>query len=145
MQTQKPESFEGKSHAQVVRLDISELRVSLDRIARELTTIRELTSQYVNFMRNAETEIPEFMRRFMNYMHDLHDVRYMYEELGHVAPPHLLREMERTDDRLRQLLNTLHEGGGAFEKVRREMADDPENRWDHTRFLPKQEKKDEAR
>ena len=27
--------------------------------------------------------------------------------------------------------------GGTFEKVRREMAQDPENRWDHTRQLTK--------
>jgi hypothetical protein len=86
---------------------------------------------------NAEQEVPEFMRRFANYMHDLHDIRYMYEELGHPTPLHMLREMERCDDRFRQLLHRLHTDGGAFEKVRRDMASDPDNRWDHTRFLPK--------
>jgi hypothetical protein len=111
--------------------------IELKRIARELTTIRELTSKWVNAMVAAEEEIPESMRRFMNYMHDVHDVRYMYEELGHPVPSHLLRETERLDDRYRQLLLKLHTDGGTFEKVRRDMADDPLNRWDHTRFLDK--------
>jgi hypothetical protein len=118
----------------------------LERIAREQKTVRELTSKFVYAMiENAEQEVPEFMRRFANYMHDLHDIRYMYEELGHAPPVHILREMERCDDRYRQLLTKLHTDGGAFEKVRREMAADPENRWDHTRFLPTQEKTDETR
>jgi hypothetical protein len=109
----------------------------LNRISREVTTTRELTSKFVNSMIDAEVEIPESMRRFMNYMHDVHDVRYMYEELGHPVPAHLLRETERLDDRYRQLLTKLHTDGGTFEKVRRDMADDPLNRWDHTRFLDK--------
>jgi hypothetical protein len=83
----------------------------------------------------AESEIPEKMRRFTMYMHDLHDVSYMYEEKGHPTPHYILREMERCDDRFRQLLNELHLDGGTFERVRREMAADPENRWDHTRQL----------
>ena len=109
--------------------------------------IRQLCAEAVNDMRNAEAEIPEKMRRFMNYMHDAHDVKYMYEELGHAVPAHLLRELERLDDRYRQLLIELHLDGGTFEQVRREMAKDPENRWDHTRLLPgqKKETKDETR
>jgi hypothetical protein len=46
-----------------------------------------------------------------------------------------MREVERCDDRLRQMLSEQHSDGGTFEKVRREMAKDPENRWDHTRQL----------
>ena len=71
------------------------------------------------------------------YMHDVHDVSYMYEERGHQVPQHILREMERCDDRYRQLLQELHLDGGTFEKVRRKMAEDPLNRWDHTRLLDK--------
>lgn len=114
---------------------LENILVELRNMRRELTTTRELTSKFVNAMVAAEVEIPESMRRFMNYMHDVHDVRYMYEELGHPVPMHLLRETERLDDRYRQLLTALHTDGGAFEKVRREMAADPKNRWDHTRFL----------
>ena len=118
-----------------------ELKDELNRQSRELKTIRELLSSVVFAIRDAESEIPEKMRRFMNYMHDVHDVKYMYEELGHPVPQHLLRELERLDDRYRQLIKELHLDGGAFEKVRREMASDPENRFDHTRLLypPKKE------
>jgi hypothetical protein len=123
----------------------SKILASLDRIARELKTVRELASDAVNFMRDAQKEIPEKMRRFITYMHDIHDVSYMYEERGHMTPPWILREMERCDDRFRQLLDELHLDGGSFEKIRREMASDPENRWDHTRLLTQRKEADEAR
>lgn len=109
----------------------------LKNIRRELTTIRTLTSQYVNAMVSAESEIPESVRRFVTYMHDIHDVTYMYEQRGLPIPEWILREMERCDDRYRQLLDTLHTDGGTFERIRREMAKDPLNRWDHTRLLNK--------
>lgn len=105
------------------------------RIARELTAQRKLLTELVSFYRDAEREVPEFLRRFANYMHDMHDIRYMYEETGTPVPAHVARELERCDDRYRQILKALHEGGGALDKIRREMAEDPENRWDHTRQL----------
>jgi len=111
--------------------------VYLERIARELKTMRELMSINVNASREAESEIPEKMRRFANYYHDIVHIKGEYVSLGLVAPAHVDREMERCDDRFRQLLKELHLDGGTFEKVRREMAEDPENRWDHTRQLSK--------
>ena len=105
------------------------------RIAKELTTLRKLNSELVRFMRDAETEVPESLRRFANYMHDIHDIRYMYEETGTPVPQHVIDELQRCDDRYRQILKTLHSDGGALEKIRREMAEDPENRYDHTRQL----------
>ena len=102
-----------------------DVKTELNRIARELKTIRELASKAGNYIIDAESEIPEKMRRFMNYMHDVHDVKYMYEELGHVVPQHLFRELERLDDRYRQLLTEQHTDTGAFEKVRREMGSGP--------------------
>jgi septation ring formation regulator EzrA len=117
----------------------------LNRMARELASIRQLVTQVVSFIRDAESEVPEKLRRFMNYMHDLHDIRYMYEELGAQMPDHQRREMERCDDRFRQIMKDMHKDGGILEKVRREMAADPENRYDHTRRLfPPTETKDEA-
>jgi hypothetical protein len=107
----------------------------LFRIARELTNIRKLDTELVKFMRDAEVEVPESLRRFANYMHDIHDIRYMYEEVGTPVPQHVKDELQRCDDRYRQVLKTLHTDGGALEKIRREMADDPENRWDHTKQL----------
>ena len=113
----------------------------LERIARELKTIRELTSSAVFALREAESEIPEKMRRFIMYMHDVHDIVNLYHEGGQQVPRHVMAEMERCDDRYRQLLEAMHSDGGTFEKVRREMADDPLNRWDHTRLLTKEKGK----
>ena len=109
----------------------------LKNIRQELTSIRQLTSKSVNAQIEAETEIPEKIRRFLMYWHDVHDVMKMYQEVGQEAPSHVKGEVLRCEDRYRQLLNDLHSDTGAFEKVRQEMAEDPENRWDHTRQLGK--------
>ena len=116
---------------------LEQMIVQLDRIAREQKTMRELMSKFVNFMADAESEMPEWYRRFTNGMHDVHDVKYMYEDVGAAVPSHILRECERLDDRFRQVLDRMNAQGGAFEKIRREMASDPLNRWDHTRLLSK--------
>jgi hypothetical protein len=114
------------------------LLTELNRIAREAAASRELLGRLVFAMINqAEAEVPESMRRFVTYMHDIHDITYMYEQRGLPIPRWILQEMERCDDRFRQLLEKHHTDGGAFEKVRREMAADPLNRWDHTRLLDK--------
>jgi hypothetical protein len=105
------------------------------RIAREQADIRRLMSELVRFMRDAETEVPESLRRFANYFHDLHDIKYMYEEHGQDAPKHVLQEIERLDDRYRQILKEHNTDGGAIEKIRAMMASDPENRYNHTREL----------
>ena len=107
----------------------------LFRIHRELVTIRRQNTEMVGFMRDAETEVPESLRRFANYMHDVHDIKYMYEEHGQRPPKHILDEIERLDDRYRQVLKGHNTDGGAIEKIRREMAADPDNRWDHTKQL----------
>src|SRR6266403_784707 len=109
--------------------------VYLERISKEIKSIREMLTKVVNYMVDAESEIPEKMRRFIMYMHDVHDIVNLYHENGQIAPRYVLEEMERCDDRYRQLLEQMHPDGGIFEKVRREMAADPKNRWDHTRQL----------
>lgn len=111
---------------------------TLANILKELVTIRKLVSQGVNAMVEAEKEVPEKMRRFIMYMHDMHDVKNLYDEHGLKVPEWVLREVERCDDRLRQLLTELHTDGGTFERVRREMAGDPLNRWNHDRLLTNQ-------
>ena len=120
---------------------LQEQKVELNRIAREQTTTRELISKFVYAMvENAEAEVPEFMRRFANYFHDIHDIRYMYEALGTPVPDHVNREVERCSDRYLQLLKErLHKDGGAFEKVRRDMAGYADNRYQHQHFLPRKE------
>jgi hypothetical protein len=118
----------------------------LFRIARELVQLRKQSTELLSFYRDAETEVPESLRRFANYMHDVHDIKFIYEEHGQQPPLHVLREIERCDDRYRQILKKHNIDGGAIEKIRREMADDPNNRWKHTPRLaaPKKETTDEA-
>ncbi len=111
--------------------------VYLERISKDMKIVRELLVKVVNYMVDAESEVPEKMRRFIMYMHDVHDIGHLYEERGLPVPQYIMRELERCDDRYRQLLDELHLDGGIFEKVRREMAKDPENKWDHTRQLSK--------
>ena len=118
----------------------------LQRIARELTTIRLQTTQVVGYIRDAESDMPERYRRFVNAFHDVHDIKYMYEEHGQDVPEYVLSEIRRMDDRYRQILKELNAEGGAFNKVRRAMAADPENRYNHTKQLEKpKENKDEFR
>lgn len=113
----------------------------LKSIDSHLHALQTMLSKVVTYMVDAESEIPERVRRFITYMHDLNDVIYMYESRGHPAPDWVRSEAERCDDRYRQILKDLNCDGGAFEKVRREMAKDPENRWDHTRQLMKPKEK----
>lgn len=115
--------------------------VYLERISKDMKLIREMLAEVINYMRDAESEIPEKMRRFIMYMHDVHDIVNLYHEGGQPPPDHVLREMERCDDRYRQILAELHTDGGTFEKVRAKMAEDPENRWDHTRLLNRPKEK----
>lgn len=114
--------------------DRTELNEFAD-IRRELATIRALLSEGIRYLRDAEAEIPERIRRFSHHMHSIHDIKYMYEELGVRPPDHLMRELERVDDRFRQIIAEENAEGGAFSKIRRKMATDPNNRYDHTRQL----------
>lgn len=107
----------------------------LKDIWRELKTIRQLNSEMARFMRDAESEVPESYRRFLNAFHDMHDIKYMNEEHGVDPPPYVLREIERFYDRLRQIVEAGNAEGGHLNKIRREMASDPNNRYDHTRLL----------
>ena len=107
------------------------------RIAQELKTIRDGVGKALFAMHEAEAEVPEKMRRFANYFHDIVHIKGEYVTLGIQPPKWLDEEMERCHDRMRQALIELHTDGGAFEKVRRNMASDPLNRYDHTRQLAK--------
>lgn len=123
------DAYEGKLDDSVTERDL------LWRIAKELAILRRLNTELVKFMRDAETEVPESLRRFANYFHDVHDIKYMYEEHGQRPPQHILDEIERLDDRYRQILKAHNTDGGAIERIRREMAGDADNRYDHTKTL----------
>ena len=114
---------------------IGELTAYTKNAARDLQSLKSMLSEVINYIKDAESEIPEKMRRFIMYMHDVHDVSYMYEERGLPPPEHILREMERCDDRYRHLLEELYADLGAFEKVRQEMSRREGNRWDWSKQL----------
>lgn len=109
-------------------------------LARDMRAILLELREVTRYMKEAESEIPEKMRRFIMYMHDVHDIKNLYEEHGQMVPPHIMREMERCDDRYRQLLEDGNADGAWNDKVRAEMTRRPGNRWDHSRILPKMEK-----
>lgn len=115
---------------------LDDLLVELKNIRREQSTIRSLVGEALVALRDAESEIPERIRRFTHHMHSIHDIKYMYEDVGVPVPTHIMREIERLDDRFRQLVAEENAEGGTFSKVRREMASDKNNRYDHTRELP---------
>lgn len=122
------------------------LETELKNLRQELATIRKSISKLTFYVEEAQSEVPEKIRRFVTYMHNLHDIKNLFTEHGLEVPRYIDREVERCDDRLRQLLMELHTDGGAFEKIRREMAKDTGNRWDHSRAIcgPKKECCDEA-
>lgn len=106
-------------------------------LQQDIHVMKLMLGEVIIYMKNAESEIPESYRRFVNAFHDVHDIRYMYHEEGQEAPDYINREIERLADRFRQILEKMNHEDGAFGKVRREMASDPANRYDHTRLLAK--------
>src|SRR6516164_1339593 len=63
-------------------------------IAADIKLMRQQFTELNRYIREAESEVPERLRRFGNYYHDVHDVKFSYEELGHPVPRHLLDELE---------------------------------------------------
>lgn len=104
-------------------------------VQRDINEIRRTLAELARDQREAESEVPEKMRRFMQYMHGVHDIRNMYVEQGLDVPPLINSELERLDDRFRHLLEDMNASGAAFDKVRREMGMREGNRWDHTKQL----------
>lgn len=114
-----------------------DIAVALNRVGQELQAIKVMMQTVVSYIKEAEADMPERYRRFVNAFHDVHDIKFFYEEHGQEVPQYILSEVRRMDDRYRQILTELNANGGAFEKVRRKMAEDPLNRWDHTKQLAK--------
>lgn len=115
--------------------------IYLQRIARDIQSLKSEMTKVVNYMHDAESEVPEKMRRFIMYFHDVHDLVGFYHEMGLEAPPWIQRETERCADRFRHLVEDLEQPGETFEKVRQEMSKRTGNRYDHTRLLAGQREK----
>lgn len=123
-----------------------QLDAALKVLRQDMHMIKNMLGEVIVYMKSAESEIPESYRRFVNAFHDLHDIRYMYHEEGMQCPEYVDREIERMHDRYRQILAKMNHEDGAFGKIRRDMASDPLNRYDHTRLLAKpKESNGEAR
>ena len=117
---------------------MSDSETYLKDIARDMREILLHIREVVRYMKDAETEVPERMRRFLMYFHDIHDLRDMYHAGGQEPPTYVRREIEKCDDRLRHLLEDLYKEGETFDKIRREMSTREGNRYDHTHLLPKE-------
>ncbi len=104
-------------------------------LARDMRQILLELREVTRYMKEAESEVPEKMRRFIMYMHDVHDIKHLYEEHGQPPPDYLIKEVERCADRYRHLLKEGNTDLGWIEKVRSEMTKEPGNRYDHTHLL----------
>lgn len=117
----------------------SAMEAYLKNIARDIQAIRSQLTQVLNAIHEAESEVPEKMRRFIMYFHDVHDLVNFYHELGLGVPEYIKRETERCADRFRHLVEDLEKPGETFDRVRREMSTRPGNRYDHTKLLTAQQ------
>ena len=113
----------------------NDTQAQLQRMARDIQDLKGMVREGLNAMSQAEAEVPEMMRRFANYFHDVVHIKGEYVTLGLTVPPYVDREMERCADRFRHILEDLHQPGGKFEQVLRDMASRPGNRYDHTKLL----------
>ena len=115
---------------------IDKLVMYMERMSRDIRAIRGDLATALNSMREAEAEVPEKMRRFIMYYHDVHDIRNLFHESGIEPPREVNSEIERCTDRFIHLVHDLFDDNGVFEKVRQEMAERHGNRYDHKRLLP---------
>jgi len=106
-------------------------------LARDVRELLLLMREFMRYTKDAEREIPESIRRFVMYSHDIHDLRNLYHETGIEPPECVLREIERCSDRFRHLVEDLHTDSGAFEQIRREMVKRAGNRYDYAHQLIK--------
>lgn len=116
--------------------------LSLARIARDMRAMLIEMRDVTRYMREAETEVPERVRRFIMYFHDVHDMQNLYNELGIPPPLHIKQEIERCADRFKHILEDMYDKDkhGGFERVREDMTQRGGNRYDWSRALAKPEK-----
>ena len=115
---------------------------NLKDIAQSLRNILSEIREVTRYMRDAESEVPEKIRRFIMYFHDVHDMQNLYNELGLVPPMHIRQEIERCADRFKHILEDMYDRDkhGGFERVREDMSKREGNRYDWSKALAKPEK-----
>lgn len=114
---------------------IEDLTAYTKNLARDIQQLRSMLTEVINYMNEAESEVPEKMRRFIMYFHDVHDLINFWHELGLTPPLHIKQEVERCADRFRHMLEDAYADGGTFEKVRQDMSQREGNRYDWTKLL----------
>jgi hypothetical protein len=113
----------------------TEETVNLKSLSRDMREVTLMLREVVKYMKDAESEIPEKMRRFIMYFHDVHDIWWLYMQTGHNPPEHIKKEIERCADRYKHILDDLYGDQGAFERVRQEMSKRTGNKYDHSRMV----------
>lgn len=108
---------------------------NLAHLARDMRAILLELREVVKYMKDAESEVPEKIRRFIMYYHDVHDIKNLYNENGQEPPRHIYNEIERCSDRFRHILDEMYGDQGAFEKVRQDMTKREGNRYDYSHQL----------
>ena len=114
---------------------IDKMVMYMERISRDIRVLRNDITKVVVYMEKAERLIPEEMRRFIMYYHDVHDIRHLYHEHGLEPPPEVNSEIERCADQFVQMIREYHSDGGVFEKSRADLAEKAGNYYNHTRKL----------
>jgi hypothetical protein len=114
---------------------------NLKNLARDMRQILLEVREVTKYMKDAESEVPEKVRRFIMYFHDVHDMQNLYNELGLVPPKHIRQEIERCADRFKHILEDQYntDKDGTFERVRQDMTERGGNRYDWKNALAKPE------
>jgi hypothetical protein len=95
--------------------------MSDDAILAELRKISDKLTSVLDAVARAESEVPEYMRRFVMYYHDIIHIREAHVQLGLDVPDHINHEIERVSDRMKQLVDMEHNQGGTFHRVMEDM------------------------
>ena len=119
----------------------TESEAQIANLTRDMRAILLEVREVTKYMKEAESEVPEKVRRFIMYFHDVHDMQNLYNELGLIPPLHIKQEIERCADRFKHILEDMYDTNkhGAFERVRQDMSERSGNRYDWTHALAKPE------
>ena len=90
-------------------------------VLEELRKITKQLASVLGAIEKAESEVPEYMRRFVMYYHDIVHIREAHVQLGLTPPKSIDYEIERCSDRMAQLVDSEHNQGGTFHRVMEDM------------------------
>ena len=103
----------------------------LKRISDDMSALRKDFAKLFAYIDRAESLIPEHFRRMSMVFHDMHDVRNAYTEQGIPVPPYLDRAIELSSDSFKHAVEDLEKPGGHFYKMRQEVVNRGDYRYDH--------------